>query len=123
MYSGKNYTADKDGIFTIDFDIYQVEIFEYEQADYKSSHAELKYFGLADCITADSEGEAYFIIPQGMKKTQYKAAVSDFARLYINGKEVKNSGSIDLSNLKEIKVKVVSEDSRFETEKVYKISK
>ena len=87
MYSKKTYTADEAGWFDIEFDKYQTEIFEYEQADYKSSHAELKRFGLSGCVTADSEGEAYFIIPEGIEKAEYKAAVSDYAKVYINGVE------------------------------------
>ena len=123
MYSKKAYTADKNGVFTIDLDTYEVEIFEYEQADYKSPHAELKYFALSECIITDSEGDACFIIPDGMKKVDYKATISDFATLYINGKEVKKSGSIDITRLKELNVKVVSEDGRFSTEKSYKLKR
>ena len=123
MYSKKTYTADEAGWFDIEFDKYQTEIFEYEQADYKSSHAELKRFGLSGCVTADSEGEAYFIIPEGIEKAEYKAAVSDYAKVYINGNEVQTTGTLDLADLTEITVKVVSEDGRFETEKIYKVQR
>ena len=123
MYSKKTYTADEAGWFDIEFDKYQTEIFEYEQADYKSSHAELKRFGLSGCVTADSEGEAYFIIPEGIEKAEYKAAVSDYAKVYINGNEVQTTGTLDLADLTEIAVKVVSEDGRFETEKIYKVQR
>lgn len=123
MYSKKTYVADETGWFDIEFDKYQTEIFEYEQADYKSSHAELKRFGLSDCVIADSESDAYFIIPEGVDKAEYNAVVSDYAKIYINGNEVEKTGKLDLAELAEITVKVVSEDGRFETEKTYKVQR
>ncbi len=123
MYSKKTYTADADGWFTLEFDGYATEIFEYEQADYKSSHAELTRFGLSDCMLADSESDAYFLIPEDMKEAEYNCAISDQAALYINGNKAEKSGKIDLAGLSEIKVKVVSEDGRSMTEKTFPIQR
>lgn len=121
MYSKKTYTADDKGWFDIEWDSYETEIFEYEQADYKSSHAELKRFGLSGFTMADSESEAYFLIPEGTESAEYNCAVSDYAEIFINGEKAQKTGTMALTNLNEIKVKIMSEDGRFKTEKTYPI--
>ena len=124
LYSGKTYQSDKDGWFEIDLEKYETEVFEFEQADYKSSHAELKRFGLSECVMIDSEEEVpTFIVSADKTEVEYNAAISDFAKLYINGKEKEVTGKIDISGLSEMTIKVASEDGRFDTERTYKIEK
>ena len=124
MYTDKVYEADDNGWFEIEWDSYEVEVFEYEQEDYKSSHAELLRFGLSDIVMTDSESEvSSFVIPKDVNEAEYNAKVSDYATLYINDTAVENKGTLDLTDLSEIKVRVVSEDGRFETEKTYKIKR
>ncbi len=122
LYSGKIYEADDSGWFEIDWEKYGTEVFEFEQADYKSSHCELMRFGLSECVMIDSEKETpTFIISSDKTEVEYNAAISDFAKLYINGEEKEVTGKIDVTGLSDIVVKVVSEDGRFETVKTYKI--
>ncbi len=123
MYSKKVYEADSNGWFEIEWDGYESEIFEYEQEDYLSPHAEFKRFGLSDIVTIDSESVPCFIIPEGKTEVEYCAAISEFAKLYINGEEKEITGKLDISGLSEIKLKVVSQDGRFQTEKVYKLER
>lgn len=124
MYSKKVYEADENGLFELEWDSYETEIFEYEQSDYKSSHAELTAFGLADVVTSDAEQETpVFVIPEDKNEAEYKARISDFASLYINGEKVEKSGKISLDGVTEINVKVVSEDGRFVNEKKYLIKR
>ncbi len=124
LYSGKIYEADSKGWFEIDLEKYGTEVFEYEQADYKSSHAELIRFGVSDCVITDSETETpEIIISKDKKEVEFSAAVSDFAKFYINGKQMDTAGKIKVSGLSKITVKVVSEDGRFETVKTYKINR
>jgi hypothetical protein len=122
MYSGTVYEADDNGWFDITWEKYGTEVFEYEQADYKSSHAELTRFGISDCVIVDSEKEDSTIIVTGNKaEVEYNAAISDYAKFYINNEEKEPVGKIDLTGLTELTVKVVSEDGRFNTVKTYKI--
>ena len=124
MYSGKTYEADANGWFEITLDKYGTEVFEYDQADYKSSHAELTRFGLSDCVIIDSEEEdSTIIVSKDKKEVEYNAAISDYAKLYINGKQMKSTGKIRIAGLTKLTVKVVSEDGRFETLKTYKINR
>ncbi len=119
MYTDTVYKADKSGWFTIDMTGYGVDVFEYEQEDYKSSHAELKRFGLTGITMMNSESEVpCFVVPEGTTKVDYNFAISDFAKLYINGVEMEIKGTIDLSGLDKLEIKVVSEDERFTTEKI-----
>ena len=105
-------------------DSYQVEVFEYEQADYKSSHADLNHFALTDCMIADAESDvSTILVAEGINEAEYSARYSDFAQLFINGEECEAKGTISLENLEEITVKVVSEDGRTVTEKTYKIQR
>ncbi len=120
QYSGKTYTADADGWFEIPFGKYEVEVFEFEQADYKSAHAELVRFTLDGMQIIDPTGESV-IVANGAKSVEYNARISDYAQLYINGKAVENSGTLSLDGVDELTVKVVSEDGRFTTEKVYSV--
>lgn len=120
--SGKTYTS-ADGKFNVEFDPYMTEVFEFEQADYKSSHAELIRFGADGCIVNNSETDTpSVVIPEGMKNITFRAVISDNAQLYINGEKYENTGSIAVAGLDSITVKVVSEDGRFETECVYAVS-
>ena len=122
VYTNKTYTADRNGWFTINMSGFGTDIFKYAQADYKSSHAELKRFGLVGSTMLDSESETpCFVVPKDTKTVQYNAAISDFAKLYINGKEMNKTGEIDLNGLSKIEVKVVSQDNRYKTTKTYKI--
>ncbi len=124
LYSGKTYEADSSGWFEIDWKKYETDVFEFEQADYKSSHSELKRFGLSECVMIDSEEETpTFIISDDKSEVEYSVAISDYAKLYINGEAKEVTGKIDVKGLSEIVVKVVSEDGRFETVKTYKIEK
>ncbi len=125
MYSGKTFEANKDGVFELEWDGYEVEIFEFEQADYKSPHAELTRFALSDTILMDSDSEeSTFIVPADMKEAEYKVYASDFAQIYLNGEKMEAAtGVFDISGLNEITVKVVSEDGRFSNEKTYKIER
>ena len=123
MYSKKTYKADNDGWFKINMEGYEVEVFEYEQQEFKSSHAELMRFGLADTITINSEGEAEFVLSEDIQKINYSADVSDNAKIYINGIERECVGELELTGISEIAVKVVSEDGRFTTERTYKIQR
>ena len=54
-------------------------------------------------------------------EVEYSAKTSDYASLFINEQKAEKTGKLNLEGLSEIKVKVVSEDGRFETEKTYKI--
>lgn len=125
-YSGKDYTADKDGWFDIEFDVYATEIFEYEQSDYLSSHAKLNSFGLSTDLTGiallnPDDETSQFIVPKGTEVADYMFNISDFAQAYINGKKVENTGRINLAGINELKIKVVSQDKRFTTEKTFSI--
>ena len=122
LYSGEVYEANEDGVFEIDWDSYEVEVFEIEQADFKSPHAELTRFALSGTILNDSDSEeSAFIVKEGTKENDYSVAASDFAEIYINGEKAEESGTLNLEGLTEINVKVVSEDGRFTDEKTYKI--
>ena len=121
MYTGKVYEANSDGWFEIDFENYEVEVFEYEQADYKSSHAELDRFGLSECIIAENQGEQTIIVHGGKTEVEYSAAISDCAKFFINGTEMAATGKIDISGLAELAITVISEDGRFKTTKTYRI--
>lgn len=124
MYTDEILTADSNGWFSIQMDGYGVDVFEYEQADYKSPHAELMHFGISDLVFTDAEEETTTV--QASETTgvvQYKARISDNAVLYINGEQADESGQLDITGLSEITVKVVSEDGRFKTEKKYIITR
>lgn len=124
MYSKKEYEADDSGCFEIEWDAYETEVFEYEQSDYKSPHAELTTFGLTDSILGDAESEvSFFTVPQDKIEFDYNARISDYATLYINGEKVENIGKLNLEELSEINVKVLSEDGRFKTEKTFLIKR
>lgn len=124
MYSKEVYEADENGYFEIEWDEYGVEVFEFEQADYKSPHAELETFGFADAITIDMDSEIQTVIfPNDKTEYSYSARTSDFSTLYINGEKSEKTGTIDISSLSEINIKVVSEDGRFSTEKTYLIKR
>ena len=122
LYSSKTYKADEDGMFNLNWNEYEVEVFEYAQEDYKSSHAELSRFGLVDSVIVDAEAKTpCFIISADKTEVEYSAKTSDYASLFINEQKAEKTGKLNLEGLSEIKVKVVSEDGRFETEKTYKI--
>lgn len=124
LYSGKTYTADENGWFNVDFDSLEADVFIYEQADYKSSHAELELFTLTDengasIVMTDSEETIPAFITNAAENVYYRAKTSDFAKVYINGKETENQGMLSLKGLEKITVKIVSEDGRFENEKSF----
>lgn len=122
MYTDTVYEADQSGWFKIEMESFGTDVFEYEQADYKSSHAELTRFGFSEIILENSESERpCFIVKEGTNTVEYSAVVSDYATVYINGIQSQQRGIFDISGLKEIVVKVVSEDERFMTEKTFDI--
>ncbi|MBE7036796.1 MAG: hypothetical protein E7403_05845 [Ruminococcaceae bacterium] len=129
MYSGQTYEADREGWFEIEFPAYMVEVFEYEQADYKSSHAELERFGIMDTegngfIMQNSEDEIpTFLIEKDTDEVTFGYQVSDYSTLYVNGEKVEKGDVINIGGLSEIKVKVVSEDGRFTTEKTFALER
>ncbi|MBQ8588433.1 MAG: S-layer homology domain-containing protein [Clostridia bacterium] len=124
MYSKKVYEADDNGYFEIEWDNYETEVFEFEQDDYKSPHAELTAFGLADAVIVDAESEEPSIIASSDKSEfEYCARISDYASLYINGEKVESTGKLNIDGLSQIDIKVVSEDERFVTEKTYIIKR
>ncbi len=129
MYTGDVYEVDSDGWFDIRFENYATMLFEYEQEDYKSSHAELEWFG----ITGGDEGYVMlnaldevptFVVPADAAEVEYSVALSDFAAVSINGVEMEAaSGKFNLADASEIVVKVTSQDGRFSTEKTYKVKR
>lgn len=121
MYSGKIYEEDSNGWFEIEMEGCETEVFVYEQAEYKSAHAELKSFGLSSCVMTDSESAPCFIVSGDKTEVEYSSAISDYAKLYINGEERETTGKLNVEGVSEITVKVVSEDGRFSTEKIYKV--
>lgn len=122
MYSGTELTADENGWFEIELDAYGVEVFEYEQADFKSSHADLLRFGVTDRIITDADGEAStLMLNEDDNTVTYTAAISDHAALYINGTQVETCGTLQTEGLNELMLQVISEDGRFETVKTYQI--
>ena len=136
MYTDKEYIADEKGWFKIDMDSYGVEIFEFEQADYKSSHCELIRFGVSNndhsYIVTDFDKTPVINIDDGATKLDFLATVSDYATVYINDVKVGTldnienvgiSGTIDITGIDSITVKVVSEDGRFTSEKTYLLSR
>ncbi len=129
MYSGKTYEADEDGWFAIDFEGIQTEVFIYDQADYKSPHAELKYFGFMNdkgeaVVTLGTDGdEPYIKVSECRKELDYSALISENAQLYLNGEAAENIGTVNIENQMAVTVKVVSEDGRFSSEKTYKIER
>lgn len=124
MYSKEVYEADEKGWFEIEMEKDATEVFEYEQADYKSSHAELKSFGLADVVIIDAEADIpAFIVNEDATEVEYNAVISDYAKVFINDVESEPSGKLDITNLSEITVNVVSEDGRFQTKKIYKLQR
>lgn len=129
IYSGKTYEADRDGWFEIEFDENMVEVFEYNQQDYKSSHAELERFGIMSTsgdgfIMLDSEGETpKFLIEKDTDEVTFGSQTSDFSTLYVNGEKVEKSGTIKIGDASELVVKVVSEDGRFQTEKTFALER
>lgn len=137
MYTDKEYTADENGWFKIDLEGYEVEIFEFSQEDYLSPHAELIRFGVSNkdhsYVVTDFDAETPVInIDDDAQKLDFLATVSDYATVYINDvkmgelSDVKNvgvSGSIDITGIDSINVKVVSEDGRFSNEQTYLLSR
>ena len=90
MYTGTVYEADKNGWFDISWEKYGTEVFEYEQADYKSSHAELTRFGISDCIIVDSEKEDSTIIVSGDKVDHPRLPQADLRSGGARGKYLSN---------------------------------
>lgn len=137
MYTDKEYTADENGWFKIDLDAYEVEIFQYDQADYKSPHAELIRFGVSNgersYTVTDREKEIPVInVDDDAQELDFFATISDYATVYLNGQEMGTlsdiekvgiSGKVSIAGLDTITVKVVSEDGRFTSEKTYAISR
>ncbi len=122
MYTGEEIEANSDGTFEIKWSGYGTDVFEFDQADYKSHHAELNRFALVDTIlTGAEEEESSFYVKAGTKEVTYRATISDKAQFYINGEIRETTGTLDISTMKEINVKVLSEDGRFVTEKTYSI--
>lgn len=118
-YSGKTYLKDGNGNFTITLDGYEVEVFEYMAADFKSSEAELLHFSLADSVTLNMESVPQIIIPQYKKEIAYSSKISDNAKLFINGKEAEPKGVINIEELDEILIRIVSENGEKQTEKSF----
>lgn len=124
MYSKKVYEADEDGWFEIEFDEYETEVFEWESPDYSSPHADLTHFGLSGMHMIDAESEVpTFCVPEGMTEAEYSFKVSDFASIYINDEKVEKTGTLKLDGVNELKIKIVSQDGRFTTEKTYQLQR
>jgi len=120
LYSDATYTADGNGWFTIELDGYETEVFEYAQADYESSHADLRNFAAANYCVLDSESETpTIVIDDAAVEMNYRAYMSDYAKLYINGEAAPESGMINISGLDQLDLRVVSQDGRVSTEKTY----
>ncbi len=120
LYSDVAYTADQDGWFEIELDGYETEVFEYVQADYESSHADLRNFAAANYCVLDSESEMPTImIDDNATEMDYRAYMSDYATLYINGVEVSESGTFNIEGINQLDLTLVSQDGRFTTEKTY----
>ena len=73
-------------------------------------------------IDAESEVPA-FRIPDGITEAEYSFKVSDSASVYINGDKVEKTGTLKLDDVYELKIKVVSQDGRFQTEKTYQLQR
>lgn len=124
MYSKREYEADPNGYFEIEWDKYETEVFEFEQADYKSTHAELRNFVAANYSVLDAESEIpTIIIDDAAAEMEYRAYISDYATLYINGDVVPASGKISIEGVDKLDLKIVSEDGCFTTEKTYKLQR
>ncbi|MBE7054482.1 MAG: hypothetical protein E7392_00025 [Ruminococcaceae bacterium] len=128
MYTGTEYTADASGWFKIDLDGYEVDIFEYEQEDYLSSHCELTRVGVSNgkrsYIVTDFDAENPVInIDDGAKTIDCNITASDYAKIYINGQETQNCTTVNIEGTDKINIKVVSEDGRFSSEKTYLLSR
>ncbi|MBQ6999053.1 MAG: S-layer homology domain-containing protein [Clostridia bacterium] len=124
MYSKKVYEADDDGWFEIEFDEYETEVFEWESPDYLSSHADLIHFGISGIHMLDAESEApVFCVPEGMTEAEYSFKVSDYASIYINDEKVEKTGTLKFDGVNELKIKIVSQDGRFTTEKTYQLQR
>ena len=122
MYTGEEIEANADGVFEIKWSGYGTDIFEMDQPEYESHHAELNRFALVDTILTGAEvEESAFSIKEGTKEITYRATISDKAKLYINGELRENVGTLDVSGLDAITVKVVSENGKNVTEKTYSI--
>lgn len=113
-----------DNSFSYTLAPYGVAIFEIEQPEFKSSHAEMKLFSVSDSIiNYDEEGIAEICVLNGKKALDYKVHASDFSKLYINGTEAQMSGSVNIDGLSALTVKIVSEDEKNYTQKTYTLSK
>ncbi len=128
MYSGKEYTADQNGYFNIKWGEYETEVFEYEQPDYKSSHADFRNFVAANysVINAGDYGvkpaevdTPTIVIDDGATEMDYRAYISDYAQLYINGEAVPTVGTLNIDSVDKLDLTIVSEDGRSTTEKTY----
>ena len=72
----------------------------------------------------DAESEVpTFCVPEGVTEAEFSMKVSDFATIYINEEKVEKTGTVNLDGKDELKVKVVSQDGRFTTEKTYKLKR
>ncbi len=123
-YSGEKISANSEGEYEVKMSGYGTEIFKFAQADYESSHAELKRFALSDAVLTGAEEEnSEFYIKSGTTKVTYKAIISDKAKLYINGELRETSGTLSLLGLSELTIRIVSENGKNETQKTYSIKK
>ncbi|NLB81487.1 MAG: hypothetical protein GX800_07755 [Clostridiaceae bacterium] len=127
LYSGQTYKVDDEGWFEVDFNPLGINVFEIEQDDYLSPEAELLSFGITgnknSYIVYDNGDEIQLNISNETTMVSYGAKISDKAKLFINGGESELAGEISLDGIEEITVRVVSEDSRFYTERVYRINR
>lgn len=136
MYTDKEYTANDSGWFVIDLDGYGTDIFEFEQDDYLSPHAELMRFGVSNknhsYIVTDFDTQPVINIDDNATELDFAATISDYATCYVDGEKIGTldnienayvSGKINISGKDSITVKVVSQDGRFSTEKTYLIKR
>ena len=81
-----------------------------------------KRFGFEDIfISSPADDASTVLVPEGTQELTYRASISENAQLYINGEPVEEVGTINIENISEINVKVVSEDGRFEALKTYRL--
>ncbi len=129
LHSGKTYEIGDDGWFEVEYPAIGVEVFEIEQKDYLSPEHQMSAIGFFDGKTSfvltdddDMHSKEWSItVPASLETLEYAATISDNAKLYINDELVPASGSISISGVNTLRVKVEAEDSRYSTEYTYKI--
>ncbi len=125
LYSGTTYTIDSEGWFTVNYPSIGVEVFEIVQADYSSPEHQLSslgfYNGATSYFVAGRDAERTLYLPQNVSQVSYAAKISEDATLYLNGVAVSASGTVNLTDVETLTVKVVAEDTDFYSEYTYNV--